>query len=190
MKKMVATVFCVAAAGVLGACSGSAGASGSGSSTIRVSAVGASVPTATGSVGFQARVWVRTQAGDWVEVTHDAAAHAVVDASGRAGAVALATARVDTGTYVRVRVMFARVNARLGGSLRVGTGLLSGTVDVDTQGDGSITVERPVRVAASAGATTHLLIDLNSDVWLSQASVSTRTVSETAFSSAVRVTAR
>ncbi|HEX6751547.1 MAG TPA: hypothetical protein VF092_29915 [Longimicrobium sp.] len=40
-----------------------------------------------------------------------------------------------------------------------------------------------------AGATTDLRINLNSDVWLNQASASTRSVGETAFASAVQVTA-
>jgi hypothetical protein len=207
MKTTYATLFAVAAAAVLGACSDATGASGSGNATMQVSAIGddngataSAAPasgqaprfattTASGTVDFRARVYVQTQTGGWVELTNNAAQHAVVDASGRAGAVVLATSHVAAGSYARVRVVFEQVNATLSGSLQISTGLLSGSVSVDTQGDGSITVERQVSVTANADATTNLLIDLNSDVWLNQASATTHTVSETAFASAVQVTA-
>ncbi|HEX8244423.1 MAG TPA: hypothetical protein VF541_13035 [Longimicrobium sp.] len=206
-KKTFATLFAVAAAGVLGACSDATGVSGSGNAAMQVAAVGddngaaaAKAPsasraprfattTASGTVDFRARVYVQTQAGGWLELTGNAAQHAVVDASGRAGAVVLATSRVEAGTYARVRVVFEEVNASLSSSLTVSTGLLSGSVSVDTQGDGNVTVERQVAVTASAGATSRLLINLNSDVWLNQASATTHTVSDAAFASAVQVTA-
>ena len=207
MKKTHATLFALAAAAVLGACSDATGTSGSGNSTIRASAIGDdngasatmapadggaprfATTTASGTVDFRARVYVQTQSGGWVELTNNAASHAVVDASGQGGAAVLATSHVEAGTYARVRVVFEQVNASLSSSLQISTGLLSGSVSVDTQGDGSITVERQVSVAANAGATTNLLINLNSNVWLNQASATTHTVSETAFASAVQVTA-
>lgn len=207
MKKTHATLFAVAAAAVLGACSDSTGVSGSGNATMQASAIGdgngttnsvAAAPgqaprfattTANGTVDFRARVYVQTQAGGWVELTNNAAQHAVVDASGQAGAVVLATSHVEAGTYTHVRVVFEQVNANLSGSLQISTGLLSGSVNVDTQGDGSVTVERTIAANVNAGATSHLLINLNSDVWLNQASATTHTVSETAFASAVQVTA-
>ena len=40
-------------------------------------------------------------------------------------------------------------------------------------------------VTANAGSTAHLLVNLNSDVWLNQASATTHTVSETAFASTI-----
>ncbi|HSU13151.1 hypothetical protein [Longimicrobium sp.] len=207
MKKTHATLFAVAAAAVLGACSDATGVSGSGNATMQASAIGdnngttnsvAAAPgeaprfattTANGTVDFRARVYVQTQAGGWVELTNNAAQHAVVDASGQAGAVVLASSHVEAGTYTRVRVVFEQVNASLSGSLQISTGLLSGSVNVDTQGDGSVTVERAIAANVNAGATSHLLINLNSDVWLNQASATTHTVSETAFASAVQVTA-
>jgi hypothetical protein len=207
MTKTCATLLAVTAAAVLGACSDATGVSGSGNSTMQVSAVGDdngttnsvapaqqgdaprfATTTANGTVDFRARVYVQTQAGSWVELTNNAASHAVVDASGKAGAVVLATSHVEAQTYARVRVVFSQVNANLSSSLSVSTGLLSGSVSVDSQGDGSITVERTVSVTANAGSTAHLLVNLNSDVWLNQASATTHTVSSTAFAGAVQVT--
>jgi hypothetical protein len=206
MKKTHATLFAVAAAALLAGCSDSTGTAGAGDARMQVAAVGDNggpsayaapegngaryaVTTAEGTVDFRARVYVQTQAGGWVELTGGAAQQAVVDASGRAGSVVFATSRVEAGTYTRVRVVFEQVKANVSGSLAISTGLLSGTVNVDTQGDGSVTVERQVSATVSTGATAHLLIDLNSDVWLNQASASAHTVSEAAFAGAVQVTA-
>lgn len=205
MKKTHASLFALAAAALLAGCSDATGTGGSGDSRMQVAAVGDgdggsaqaareggaryAVTTAEGTVDFRARAYVQTQAGGWVELTGGAAQQAVVDASGRAGAVVFATSRVEAGTYTRVRLVFEQVKANVSGSLQISSGLLSGTVNVDTQGDGSVTVERQVSATVSAGGTGHLLIDLNSDVWLNQASASAHSVSEAAFASAVRVTA-
>jgi hypothetical protein len=192
MKKTHATLFAMAAAAVLGACSDATGTTGSGNATMQAAPGEAprfATTTANGTVDFRARVYVQTQAGGWVELTNHAAQHAVVDASGQAGAVVLATSHVEAGSYTHVRVVFENVNASLSGSMQISTGLLSGSVNVDTQGDGNITVERTIAANVNAGATSHLLINLNSDVWLNQASATTHTVSETAFASAVQVTA-
>ena len=205
MKQTHATLFAMAAAALLAGCSDATGTAGSGDAQMQVAAVGDNggasayaapqggsprytVTSAEGTVDFRARVYVRTQAGGWVELTGGAAQQAVVDASGRAGSVVFASSRVQAGTYTRVRVVFEQVKANVSGTLVISSGLLSGTVNVDTQGDGSVTVERQVSASVSAGGTGHLLIDLNSDVWLNQASATARTVNEAAFAGAVQVT--
>jgi hypothetical protein len=147
------------------------------------------VTTAEGTVTFRARVYAQASAGQWVELTNRAAQQATVDASGRAGAVLFTSSRVSAGAYGRVRVEFEQVNASLSGSLVVSTGLLSGNVSVDGESDGKIVVERQVGASASAGATSRLLINLNTSTWMNQASATSRTVSEAAFRAAVAVTA-
>lgn len=204
MLKTYATLCAAALLATLGGCSSDATGAGSGAARMQVAAVGDDAPaasaapgaaprfaqsSASGTVEFAARVWVQTRAGGWVEVTEQAAERATVDASGRAGAVVLATSNVEAGTYGRVRITFQEVRARMNGSLQVSTGLLSGTVNVNMAGDGSVTVERQVSASASAGATTRLLVNLNAGAWLNQASATTNTVSEAAFASAVTVTA-
>lgn len=144
---------------------------------------------AEGTVEFRARVLVRSSTGAWINVTNGAVQE-TVDASGRGGAQVVATTGLAAGSYNRVRVEFERVQANVQGGVWIGTGLLTGTVRVDLQGDERVVVEREVSVAAGAGATTRLLVDLNADAWLGQASAQTRTVSEAAFASAVVVTAR
>lgn len=206
MSKKISAAFCAAAfVAALGACSDATGVTGSGDARMQVAAQGDDAPgastsrspdgasyshsSASGTVDFRARVWVQTSAGGWVELTNQAAEQATVDASGHAGAVVFAASNVEAGAYSRVRVVFEDVRANVSGGIQVGTGLLTGSVMVSLGGDGSVTVERQVSVSASANAPTRLLINLNSDVWLNQASASTRTVSETAFASAVQITA-
>ncbi len=188
----------------LAACGDPTSASGSGSATLQVAARGDDAPaqsaapageaprfaesTASGTVDFRARVYVRTESGGWLELTHQAAQASSVDASGQGGAEVFATSRVEAGTYARVRVVFEQVRAQVNGSLLVSSGVLSGTVNVDMAGDGSVTVEREVSASVRAGGTSRLLVNLNASAWLNQASVTTRTVSEAAFASAVAVT--
>ena len=195
----------IAAASASAVATGAAGGSGdtrmqvaaigdnpSGASANRMTDGGApryAATTAQGTVEFNARVYVQTQASGWVELTGGAAQHTVVDASGQAGSVVFASSSVSAGAYTRVRVVFEQVRANMSGSMQVSSGLLTGAVSVDLQGDGNVTVERAVSASVNAGSTTRLLIDLNSDVWLNQASASSRTVSETVFASAVQVTA-
>jgi hypothetical protein len=205
MTKTNATLFALAAAAVLAGCSDATGTGGAGDGRMQVAAVGDqaagpsadrapsgapsySTTTAEGTVDFRARVYVQTQAGGWVELTGGAAQEAVVDASGRAGSVVFASSNVEANTYTHVRIVFEQVKATMSGSLQVSSGLLSGTVNVDTQGDGNVSVERTISASVNAGGTARLLIDLNSDTWLNQASASAHTVSEAAFASAVQVT--
>lgn len=190
----------------LGACENPAGVEG-GDARMQVAAVGddngaarsqgeeapsfsQALSGAEGTVSFRARVYVRSKVGSWVELTGRQAQQATVDASGRGAAEVFATARVNAGSYQQVRVVFEDVRANVSGGIRIGTGLLTGELRVDLQGDNQVVVERQVSATASAGATTEILINLNADAWLSQASAQSRTVSEAAFQSAVQVTAR
>ena len=190
----------------LGACDNPAGVEG-GDARMRVAAVGdgagaarsrageapsfsQALSGAEGTVSFRARVYVRSEVGSWVELTGRQARQATVDASGRGGAQLLATARVDAGSYQQVRVVFEEVRANVSGGIQIGTGILTGELRVDLQGDNQVVVERRVNATASADATTELLINLNADAWLKQASAQSKTVSEAAFQSAVQVTAR
>jgi len=205
MTKTIRAALCAATLATLAACGDSTGVGGSGDATMQVAAQGDDGPsasvapageapsfassTASGTVDFRARVYIQTESGGWLELTDQAAQAASVDASGQGGAEVFATSRVEAGTYARVRVVFEQVRAQMNGSLQVSTGLLSGTVDVDMAGDGSVTVERQVNSSVQAGGTSRLLINLNASAWLNQASATTRTVNEAAFASAVAITA-
>jgi len=186
----------------LGACENTTAAEGE--ATMQVSAIGddtgssrsqgalytQSLSGAEGTVEFRARVFVRSSTSGWVELTQGAAKRAVVDASGRGSATAFTTAGVAATSYNRVRVEFEEVKANVTGSIQVGTGFLTGEVRVDLAGDNRTVVERSVDVSLSSGSRAELLINLNADAWMNQASAQSRTVSEAAFQSAVTVTAR
>jgi hypothetical protein len=199
----------LAAALVLAACNGDAtGATGSGDARMQVAMRGDDAPasqsvqsadggapsftstTAEGTIDFRARVYVQSSTSGWVELTNGAAGSGSVDASGRGSAVAFASSRVDAGSYTRVRVVFEDVEANLNGGLQISTGLLTGSVSVNLESDGQVVVEREVNVSASSGATSQVLINLNADAWLNQASATTHTVSEASFRNAVAITAQ
>lgn len=198
----------LAAALLLAACDGDATGTGSGDSRIQVSARGDDAPasqsvqsadggapsfthtSAQGTIDFRARVYVQSSTSGWVELTNGAAGQGTVDASGHGSAVAFASSRVRAGSYNRVRVVFQDVDANVSGGVQIGSGLLTGSVSVNLESDGEVVVEREINVAASSGATSQVVINLNADAWLGQANATTRTVSEASFRNAVMVTAQ
>jgi hypothetical protein len=143
---------------------------------------------ASGRIDVTARVYLWSEAKGWVELTRGAARQ-TVEASGSDGLRALASARVDAGSYRRVRVDFDRVEGSVIASAGIDAGLLTGSVRVDGGSDGRVSVEREVRFDARGGAASELEIDLNADQWY-DASAGARTVGEAEFRGAVRIVAR
>lgn len=199
--RMGATTLAAVAALALGACSDGTGPTAADEARMQVAAegdtdAGTTGQSATGddaggfalgTLSFDARVYVQGSTGQWTELTNASAARTTLDASGRGSAAVLANARVDAGTYARVRVVFSDVRANVTGDASASTNLVTGAVSVDLGGDGQVTVEREVRVDASAGTTSRVMLDLNADAWLARASAATRLVTEADFASAVRV---
>lgn len=205
-------VLAVALALGMSACDDVAGPDAQGSGELQVAAIGdanganaehsAGAPSFSqsysdsqgrveGTVHFRARVYVRAETGQWVEVTKRAADSTSVQLSDSTRAKTFVTARINAGTYDRVRVEFEEVRADVQSGLRVSLGsLLTGTVRVDLGGDGKATVEREVPVTVRGDASTQLVIDLNSGAWLTSADSQTRAASETSFQSSVRVFTR
>ena len=101
-----------------------------------------------------------------------------------------ARSEIEAESYNRVRVVFQDVDANLSSGIQVGTGFLTGNVSVNLESDGQVVVEREVNVSASTGAASRIVINLNADAWLNSANAQTRTVSETEFRNAVRITAQ
>lgn len=204
MRTITRTILSAALALGLGACENGATAP-EGSGTLQVAAQGGdggaarstsaegtrfSRAGAEGTVDFTARVYARTGAGSWVELTRRGAEHVVVDASGRAGAQAVTTAQVAAGGYDRVRVVFEDVRASSSTGISLVAGVLVGSVSVDLRSDHQVVVERPVSAEVRAGGSATLLIDLNAGAWMNRADAQTRTVSEADFQSAVTVSVR
>ena len=143
---------------------------------------------ANGRIEIEARVYLQSAAGQWIEVT-EGVARQTVEASGDDGVRVLATGSVEASSYTRVRVDFERVTTQVEGQLTVGTGGLTGTVRVDGGSDGRVTLERELRVDARADVMTRIEIDLNADQWLTRADASSNAVAESEFASAVNITA-
>jgi len=142
---------------------------------------------AEGEVEFRARVFVQAANGSWSEITNGMTQQKVrVDSSGK-GRI-LASGRVASTGFTRVRVVFEDVRADISAGLQLGTGLLTGEIRVG--GSGQTTVEREVHFQARTDASTRLVIELNAQQWLSRADASSRTVSEAEFKSAVAIRTR
>lgn len=206
MKK-ITTTLAAALALTLAACDGDATGSAGGDAQLQVTARGDDAPasqsvsptgmapsyshaSAQGTIDFRARVYVQSGTSGWVELTNQAASAASVAASGHGEAVAFASTRVRAGSYSRVRVVFEEVDANVSSGLQLSTGgLLTGSVSVNLESDGQVVVEREVNVSARADATTRVVLNLNADAWLSRANAQTRTVAESEFRNAVRITA-
>lgn len=162
---------------------------GSASSASTSPSDGARTSTAgsEGTVHFRARVYLRTETGQWLEVTNGAAAAGAVRASGSDGAKVFASSAMQARSYTRVRVVFDEVRAETTGGVQVGVGsAVSGEVQVDMAGGGA-TVEREIEVRVRGGSTTRLVVDLNSSAWMTRADAHTGAVSRSDFEGAVRV---
>lgn len=205
MKKLATTVL--AATFALGACGDITGP-GEGQATFQVAAQGddpsaqqssqgttstysqpmtSTDGRAQGEVEFRAQVEVQTRTGGWITLNQLQEVH--VDASGQETKT-FASTRVDADSYTRIRVTFENVKANVTGGIQIGTGFLAGEVRVNLGSEGQTVVEREIDVNAGAGATTTLLINLNSSQWLNRADAQAKTVSEADFRSAVQIVAR
>lgn len=175
----------------VGAVGDSDGTSGSQSaSPYTTRSLSAMSGSAEGTVEFAARIYIQSSAGEWIEVTQNAAERAAVEASGNGGAEVFVASRVDAGSYNRVRVVFEDVEADVTGGITIGLGeLLTGRVSVNLGANSETVVEQAVQVNVDGGATSRITIDLNSDAWLSRANADTHAVAESDFESAVRIIA-
>ena len=144
---------------------------------------------ASGRIDVAARVYLWSEGLGWVELTGGRAARQTVQASGSDGVRALATGRVEAGSYQRVRIDFERVEGTAIASAELGGGLLTGAVRVDGGSDGRVSVEREVRVDARGGSSATLEIDLNADQWY-DATAGAHTVGEAEFRQALRIVVR
>lgn len=139
-----------------------------------------------GTVEVAARVYLQSDAGEWVELTSGAAAEQSVEVSGEDGYRLLARAEVEARTYERVRVVFERVEGEFDGQVEIGLGGEVISAELDLGSEGELVVERDI--AMNAGADTRLDIDLNAGGWASEAA-SSGVIARGDFASAVAISA-
>lgn len=194
--RSVKTVSLIAALTLAGAgCTDVAGPGG-GEAEVQLMAVGDGESGGTlqsvsgsgeGTIRFRARVHARLSTGEWQELTRRGAEEARVQASGRAEAVLVTSARVREGTYDRIRVEFEEVEAT-DVSVQLTTGLLlTGSVRVQGESGNAGVVEQAATWNVRGSGTHRLTIDLNSSAWMNRARAESRTVSRAEFESAVRL---
>ena len=116
---------------LLAACESATGSDGSGAARMQMAAAGDDgasasrtagdapryqVTSAQGTVSFEARAYVQTSAGAWVELTDGAYEQVSVAASStRASARTFASGNVAATSYTRVRLVFREVDADVQG---------------------------------------------------------------------------
>lgn len=144
--------------------------------------------SAEGSVAVRARVYLWSDAGEWVEVTRGAASQ-TMRVDGSDGVQAFARSEVAAGTYSRVRVEFEQVLASAS-ELHIGLSAGEAELGVELGGDERVVVEREVALRVESGAEARLTMNLNADAWLAQADTETGAVAETAFAGAIEIFAK
>lgn len=149
----------------------------------------ASVAGVNGSVGLAASVSLVAESGAVVPITDGSAlADVVIGSSER---VVLGLASVPEGDYPSVRITFTEVGAEVQGLLLVGISF-TGTVSVDL-GTGPLVVDVQVPVTVREGDPSTVIVDLNTESWLSLATPHptvppSATVTADAFRNGIAVT--
>lgn len=117
-----------------------------------------------GEVTVDLQVFLRDLEGGWVELT-DGRQIVEVDAAGTVSQE-IARASIPSGRYDRTRVEFFRVEALVTGA-PPGLGIPGedGRVEVDLQGQESLSVERPTQLDLS-DVDARIRVDLRSAVWI------------------------
>lgn len=138
----------------------------------------------SGRFEADARVEVMVD-GTWQEVSGLADLNANADLG--SGASTMGSATVEARTYDRVRVVVSNANADVDAGSEIGFGPIEVDVSLSIGGGGDIVVEHPQPVTVGAGATTQLVLDLNSSAWLDDDSVQAGAVTSAAFESAATV---
>jgi hypothetical protein len=102
----------------------------------------------------------------------------------RGGEGAMGSASVEARTYERVRIVLTNARAEVDGSSHIGLGPIGVDVTVQIGGGGEVVVEHNQPVTVNAGATTRLVLQLNSHLWLNDAAVMGQAVARSDFESA------
>lgn len=103
------------------------------------------------------------------------------------GESTVASTSVEARTYQRVRIVLQNARSDLDGSSDIGLGPIGVSVTVNVAGGGEVIVERAQPVTVQADGTTRLVLQLNSDAWLDENSVSSRAVARAAFEGAAQI---
>lgn len=83
-------------------------------------------------------------------------------------------------TYGRIRLVLENASATLDAGSQIGTTLLSASVSLGLGADGKVVIEKDVTgLTVAADSESRIVLDLNSEAWVTEENVDAGAVSET-----------
>jgi hypothetical protein len=138
----------------------------------------------SGQFEGQMRIEVRVD-GAWQTVS--GLSNVTIDAELRGGDSAAGSATVQARTYERARIIVSNASADVDAGSTIGVGPIEVDVTVTIAGGGDVVIEYNQPVTVQAQGTTRLVLDLNSEAWLTSNAVQAGAVTSAAFQSAASV---
>lgn len=123
----------------------------------------------------------------WVEVAGQSTT--TLDLASNDQAVLGSSSQIDVGTYTRMRLTITGGEAVIAAGATLGGIVLVADVTLDLGGSSNVVIEKDVAVTVAADATTTLVIDLNSEAWVTEENTDDGTVTEGEMESAADVEA-
>lgn len=157
---------------------------GSSGQSIALSEIGAQTENVSGQFEGQATVQVEVD-GTWRDVEGMTSLNA--NAELRGGESTMGSTTVEARTYDRVRIVVTNANADVDAGSDVGAGPIQVDVSLAIAGGGEVIVEYNQPVTVQANATTRLVLDINSQAWLTSDAVQAGAVTRAAFEGAATV---
>jgi hypothetical protein len=147
---------------------------------------GGAAPLFSGSIAGDVQVAVSADGETWVNLGSPGDIAIQLQTAGT-GTTVHGEVDVPVGTYTRVRLTFGGAEARLAAGSTFGNITLATQVDVTMGGsDSEVVIERTVSpFTISADARTVFTVDLNTEAWLTDQSVTAQSVTDAAIQGAV-----
>ncbi|TVP78432.1 MAG: hypothetical protein EA352_02080 [Gemmatimonadales bacterium] len=138
------------------------------------------------SGAFQGEVRLEAEVdGAWQTVTGLGNLDAEVELRG--GESLAGSATVEARTWDRVRVVVSDANAEVDAGSQIGIGPIEVGVTLTIAGGSQVVLEHDQPVSVQADGTTRIVLDLNSEAWLTESAVGAEAVTAAAFEGAAAV---
>lgn len=143
--------------------------------------------TVDGSFEANARVEVSVDGETWIDLGSMESVSVALQTG--EDAVIHADASLPAETFARVRLVLENARANVLAGSTIGTDLLDVDVEIAVAGGGEVVIEKTVTLDVSAGSQATVVFDLNSESWLDEGNVQSRTATaaELEASTTVRI---
>lgn len=143
----------------------------------------------SGTFDGEVQVQISTDGETWVDVGAPGSVSVDLQSSGQT--TVQSDVEVEAGDYSRVRVVMSGASANLDAGAVLGGTEFSSAVSVSVGGGSEVTVEKQiVQFRVSSDTDILLVVDLNSEAWITSESAESGSASEAEVESAMAVDAR